>query len=184
MKSFVESKRSHSGGLVFIGAFKLLEGCVLVAVAIGALNLLHRDLAEWILHWVDILRADPDNKYIQMLLAKSFSVTPRQLAALSAGTFFYAVLHFCEGVGLMLRKRWGEYFTVIITGGLIPLELYEVFRRSTSVKLAFLFINISILWYLLAVLFSGRHVKDDAAALEDDALCPNQMDEDGEVAMK
>ena len=88
MKSFVQSKRSHSGGLVFIGAFKLLEGCVLVAVAIGALNLLHRDLAEWILHWVDILRADPDNKYIQMLLAKSFSVTPRQLAALSAGTFF------------------------------------------------------------------------------------------------
>jgi uncharacterized membrane protein (DUF2068 family) len=157
---------------MLIGAFKLLEGCLLIAVAIGVLNLLHRDLAVVLLHWVDVLQVDPDNKYIQLLLAKSFSVTPRQLAALSIGTFFYAALHFCEGTGLLLRKRWGEYFTVIITGGFIPLELYEMFRRFTTIKLAFLVINIGILVYVLAILFSGRHGKNGSASADDSEQRP------------
>lgn len=164
MNARVRSKSSHSRGLILIGAFKLLEGCLLIAVTVGVLGLLHRDLAVVLLHWVDVLRVDPDNKYIQLLLAKSFSVTPRQLATLSAGTFFYAALHFCEGTGLLLRKRWGEYFTVVITGGLVPLELYEVFRRLTSLKLVFLIINIAILAYVLWVLFSPRRMRQDVAA--------------------
>jgi uncharacterized membrane protein (DUF2068 family) len=168
MKSFAQSKRSHAGGLVLIGAFKLLEGFALVAVAIGVLNLLHRDFAVLLLHWVDVLQIDPDNRYIQVLLAKSFSVTPRQLAALSAGTFFYAALHLCEGTGLLLRQRWGEYFTVIITGGFIPLELYELFRRFTSLKLVFLVVNIAILVYVLAILFSERRAGDNATEPEGD----------------
>lgn len=162
----------YSHGLLLIGAFKLLEGCLLIAVAIGVLKLLHRDLAVWLLHWIDVLRVDPENKYIHLLLVKSFSVTPRQLEELSAGTFFYAALHFCEGTGLLLRKRWGEYFTAIITGGLIPLELYELFRRFTSIKLAFLVINVSIFFYVISVLQSGRRARKTAVVLEDHGQYP------------
>ena len=55
-----------------------------------------------------------------------------------------------EGTGLLLRKRWAEYFTIITTGGLIPLELYELSRHVTAVKIAVLIVNVAIVAYLVA----------------------------------
>jgi uncharacterized membrane protein (DUF2068 family) len=54
-----------------------------------------------------------------------------------------------EGVGLLLRKRWAEYFTIITTAGLIPLELYELAKHVTAAKIAILIINIAIVVYLV-----------------------------------
>jgi len=136
--------------------FKLFKGFLLLAVAIGAVRLLHKDIAESVEHWVRVLRVDPENHYIHRLLAKLFAVTPRQLRELSAGTFVYSGLLLTEGVGLLLRKRWAEYFTVITTGLLIPLEVYELARHFTAAKVAVFVINVLILWYLLARLRRER----------------------------
>lgn len=56
-----------------------------------------------------------------------------------------------KGVAL-LRRRWAEYFTVIVTGSLIPLEVYELLRRVTLARLIFLSVNVVVVWYLIAVL--------------------------------
>lgn len=66
------------------------------------------------------------------------------------GTFVYAALLLTEGTGLLLRKRWAEYFTIITTACLIPLEVYEIVRRVTAVKTAILIINFAIVAYLIA----------------------------------
>jgi uncharacterized membrane protein (DUF2068 family) len=92
---------------------------------------------------------DPDNRYVHGALARVFRVTPKQLKELSIGTFLYAALFATEGVGLLLRKRWAEYFTVITTSGLVPLELFELHRHFTFVKLAVLLLNLLIVWYLV-----------------------------------
>ncbi len=144
----VSPKHSSPAGLILIAIFKLLKGLLLLAVAVGALRMLHRDVAASVAHWVDVLRVDPDNRYIHRILVKVLAVSPRQLKELSAGTFFYAALLLTEGIGLLLRKRWAEYFTVITTALLIPIEIYEIARRVTAVKLGVLAINIAIVWYL------------------------------------
>ena len=85
-------------------------------MGIGALKLLHRDVAETVSHWIDVLRVDPDNRLIHSLLARVISVTPKQLAAASVGTFIYAALLLTEGTGLLLSQNAGqEYFTIIST---------------------------------------------------------------------
>jgi uncharacterized membrane protein (DUF2068 family) len=53
----------------------------------------------------------------------------RSLGELSVRTFLYAGLFTTEGIGLLLRKCWAEYFTIVTTGGLIPLEVYELWRH-------------------------------------------------------
>ncbi|PYN77642.1 MAG: hypothetical protein DMD96_23070 [Candidatus Rokuibacteriota bacterium] len=68
---------------------------------------------------------------------------------------FYSALFLSEGIGLLLRKRWAEYFTVIVTGSLIPLELYEIARRPTGVRVAVSLLNVSIVWYLARGLRRG-----------------------------
>src|SRR5271163_4023152 len=96
---------NRSVTLFLIALFKLAKGILLLIVGIGAHRLLHRDVAETIARWVDILRVDPDNRYIHRLLAHIFAVTPAQLKAASAGTFIYAGLLLTEGTGLLLRRR-------------------------------------------------------------------------------
>jgi uncharacterized membrane protein (DUF2068 family) len=53
-------------------------------------------------------------------------------------------------MGLLLRKRWAEYFTIVTTGGLIPLEIFEITRHFTVAKLVIGLVNVLIVWYLVA----------------------------------
>jgi uncharacterized membrane protein (DUF2068 family) len=141
---------SSSTGLILIGVFKLIKGLLLVAVGIGALKLLHKDIADVVTRWVESLRVDPDNHFIHGILRKVFAVTPKQLKELSAGTFIYAGLLLTEGIGLLLKKHWAEYFTVVTTAALIPLEIFELLKHFTAIKLAILVVNLLIVWYLVA----------------------------------
>ena len=144
------STRQSSATLLAIAIFKLLKGALLLVVGIGALRLLHRDVGEVVSHWVDVLRVDPDNRFVHSLLVRAFSVTPQQLEEASVGTFLYSGLLLTEGIGLLLRKRWAEYFTIISTSGLIPLELYEIHRHLTATRVVVLLVNVAIVIYLVA----------------------------------
>ena len=108
------------------------------------------------MHWINILRVDPDNRLIHRLLTHVLWVSPNQLKALSVGTFVFAGLYLTEGTGLLLRKRWAEYFTIITTAGLIPLEIYEMARHLTAAKVAVLAVNVAIVVYLVVRVRRGR----------------------------
>jgi uncharacterized membrane protein (DUF2068 family) len=151
-----QKKTSSGAWIVFIGIFKLLKGVLLLALGIGLLKLLHKDVAATADHWIRELRFDPDNRYIHRALLKVFAVTPKQLKELSAGTFVYSGLFLTEGTGLVLRKRWAEYMTLITTGLLIPFELYELFKHFTIVKLLLAIANVLIVWYLAMQVRRGR----------------------------
>jgi uncharacterized membrane protein (DUF2068 family) len=145
-----QSSKSSSFILVLIGIFKLFKALLLIAVGIGAIKFLHKDVVATAIHWTQLLGADPDNRFVHGVLARIFRVTPRQLKELSVGAFLYAALFATEGLGLLLRKRWAEYFTIVTTGGLIPLEIFELARHFTASKLAIAFVNVLIVWYLVA----------------------------------
>ena len=149
-QGFRQSSKPSSTVLVLIGAFKLLKALLLIIVGIGAIKLLHKDLAGTVLHWTNLLRVDPDSRFVHRFLVRILRVTPKQLRELSIGTFLYAGLFAIEGVGLLLRRRWAEYFTIITTTGLIPLEIYELGLRFTAAKLAVLLVNVMIVGYLVA----------------------------------
>ena len=135
--------------LLLIAVFKLLKGVALLAVGIGALRLLHRDVAETITQWINLLRVDPDNRFVHSFVSRATRISPNQLKALGVGTFAYAGLFLTEGTGLLLRKRWAEYLTIITTAGLMPLEVYELARRVTVGKIMVLIVNAAIVVYLI-----------------------------------
>lgn len=143
-------------GLLLIALFKLFKGLLLLAVGVGALRLVHKDLAEIAAHWVNVLRVDPDNRYIHRLLAKVWFVDDRKLKEISAGTFFYAGLLLTEGLGLLLRKRWAEYFAAIATASFIPLEVFELFKHVNLAKVLVIGINVAVVWYLVRRLVRAR----------------------------
>jgi uncharacterized membrane protein (DUF2068 family) len=152
-------KVKGSRGLLLIAAFKLIKGLGLLALGIGALRLLHKDVAAEIAQWLDVLRVDPHNHYIQMLLEKLGMVDDRKLKALSVGTFLYSALFLTEGVGLALRKTWAEYLTIISTASLLPLEVYEIAKRADAPRIVVLLANIAIVVYLVMEVRRTRHTQ-------------------------
>ena len=135
--------------LVLIGLGKLVKAAALIAVGIGALELSNHDTMEAITRWVHALRADPDDRFIHSILERLSVVTPAQLERFSIGTFAYAALFLAEEIGLWLLEHWAEYLTVVSTSVLLPLEVYELTRRFTLVRVAILVLNIAIVAYLI-----------------------------------
>ena len=140
--------RQSSLGIQLIAALKLLKGVALLILGVGALKLLHKDVAFAVGHWIEAFRVDPHNFYVHRLLEKVSFLNAHRLKQFTAGTFFYAGLLLTEGTGLLLGKRWGRYFTIIVTSSFIPLELFEVARRITFPKMVLLVTNIAIVVYL------------------------------------
>jgi len=140
---------SHPRGLWLIAAFKFFKGLALLAVGIGTLNLIHKNVAAQIEEWIELLQVDPQNHYIHRILEKLSKLDARRLKELSVGTFFYSALFLTEGIGLGFRKRWAEYLTIVSTSLFIPLEVYELAKRGTLTKGILLLVNAAIVAYLV-----------------------------------
>jgi uncharacterized membrane protein (DUF2068 family) len=143
-------------GLRLIAAFKLFKGLVLFAVGIGAAKLLHKDMAFEVERWADVFRVDPNNFYIHRVLERFSILDNRQLQELSVGTFFYSTLLLTEGTGLLLGKRWAEFFTIIATSSFVPLEVYELTKRVSPAKLIVVLLNLGVVAYLVIGLRRNR----------------------------
>jgi uncharacterized membrane protein (DUF2068 family) len=136
-------------GIRLIAFFKLFKGVLLLASGVGLLRLLHKDVADAVVQWINVLHVDPDNRHIQSLLIKASIVNEHQLKELSIGSFFYAGMLLTEGSALLLQKWWAKYFTVIVTSSFIPLELWELVHRFSVAKTVVIALNVAIVWYLV-----------------------------------
>jgi len=141
--------RRRAAVLRLIAAFKLIKGLLLVILGVATISFRHRDVTAVLGTWVDQLHLDPGGRLVHGLLVHAADFHARRLVAIGAGMLVYAALLLTEGFGLLLRRRWAEYLTVLATGLLVPLELYEIARRPTWTRLAVLAVNVVIVWYLV-----------------------------------
>jgi uncharacterized membrane protein (DUF2068 family) len=132
-----------------IALFKLLKSVLLIAVGMSALHLLHTDVASVVEHGVKLLGLNPGNRYVDRALQKVSNLTPDKIKSLGVGSFIYAGLFLTEGIGLWLVKRWAEWFSVIITSSLVPLEVYEIYLHPSPIKSLVLIFNVAVAGYLV-----------------------------------
>ena len=151
----------HRQGLLLIGLFKLAKAALSVGLGVGALKLLHHDAATVILRIADALRIDPESHLIGLLMIKAEVINPRDLRHFSMITFAYAVVCLVEGTGLVLEKRWAEYFTVTLTSLALPLECFELYKQFTPLRVGLLVVNILVVAYLVWLL--RRQFRREAA---------------------
>lgn len=146
----------HHRWLELIGVLKLVKGAFFVALGFGLLRMLHHDLYLFALQAVEALHLDPDRQAIATLLDKVTLLNDHRLKQLSAVVFIYAGLDFVEGTGLVLEKRWAEYFTLILTVALLPLEAVKLIHHPNHWTLVLLLVNILIAIYLAWLVLPRR----------------------------
>ncbi len=153
-------KRHHNRWLMLIAAFKLSQALLFVAIGVGALRLLHKDLGDMLLDLAHHLHFNPESRFVDFILDRASIVDDRMLRRFSVALFSYAALGTVEGIGLYLEKAWAEYLTLGITASFLPWEILEVFRRVTLMRSGLLVVNLLVFFYLLKVLVErGRQSK-------------------------
>lgn len=152
-----DAKERSVLGFRIIGAMKLASGLLMAAAAVGLFRLVNKDLAETVEHLVMRLHLDPDNRLIHKAIDAIGGIDQDKLELVVLGAFCYAALHIVEGTGLLLLKRWAEYLTVIATGSLLPLEIYELTKKINPLRLTILIVNIAIVIYLIVKLRQQHH---------------------------
>jgi uncharacterized membrane protein (DUF2068 family) len=136
-------------GLRLIALFKFFKATLLIAVCLGALQLLNPDIAARAQDWATAFATSSDRRLLQHLLARVAGLSPARLELVALGAFLYAGLFTTEGVGLWLGRRWAEYLTVVATASFLPIEILEVVWHLTVPRVTALMLNLLVVAYLM-----------------------------------
>jgi uncharacterized membrane protein (DUF2068 family) len=150
-----------------IAVYKLLHAAFFIAVGFGLLKLRHHNVVEVLNHYVIIpYHLNPEGRFVDWLLDQAEKVSPHMLFLLGWAAFLYAALFAAEGIGLYLRRHWAEYLVVIVTGSLLPIEIYELIHKAAMWKLAAVIGNLAIVSYLIHRLILDARFKKARAERE------------------
>lgn len=149
-------KPPHSAGMRIIALYKIAKTIGLILVAMAAFRLNRSQNFEHLVHWLEQLSLSDSSGLRWKLVNELQSMGPRKFVAIGVVALAYAAVFATEGIGLWLQKYWAEWFTVIATGSLVPLEIYEAVYRFSGFKLAALLANIAIVVYLVRVALQSR----------------------------
>jgi len=82
-------------------------------------------------------------------LRSLFVINPGDLRLIGLALVGYAALEATEMVGLWFTRRWAEYLTFLATIVFVPIEVDELAKSVSALKLATLAVNLAIAAYLL-----------------------------------
>lgn len=131
--------------IILIGIAKLLKAAVLIAAAVCVFATLHNGVREYLKE----LAAGSGREYLTHAYASLTDKGPHTREVIGTGLVVYAALFTVEGVGLLYRRVWAEWLTIVITCSFIPLEIYEVIHKGSAAKAVVLVVNILIAIYLI-----------------------------------
>jgi uncharacterized membrane protein (DUF2068 family) len=140
-----------------IGGFKLVKAGLLLALGLaGLLGVAHETLegADAAVRWLGLF---PGHAAVHRALMRLDNIDDATAAKFGGASLAYAAVFTVEGVGLLLRKRWAEWLTVVVTASFIPFEVYEMVEHFGAGKVVALVVNVAIVLYLLARRLRERH---------------------------
>jgi uncharacterized membrane protein (DUF2068 family) len=139
-------------GLRAVAAFEAVKGAIVLIAGFGLARLIRSDVQQAAEDLVDRLHLDPAKKFPRIFLDLAANASDGQLWGLAALAMTYAALRFAEAYGLWFERRWGEWIAAVSGGIYVPIEIYELSRGFSAIKLAALVLNALIVAYMCYLL--------------------------------
>ena len=146
-------RTAERAGLLAVAVFEALKGAIVLVAGFGLMRLVHRDVAYAAEALVDRLHLNAAKKFPHIFLDLAANVTDVQLWGLAALATVYALLRFAEAYGLWFGRRWGEWIAAVSGGIYVPVELYELARGVSWIKIAALILNAAVVAYMCYLLW-------------------------------
>jgi uncharacterized membrane protein (DUF2068 family) len=144
--SNVSKKRAPT--LYFIIAGKLIKGVLSLLLALGVYKMTGASLSDLFDRVVQWMHLDPENRFLSEIGDKLDAVTPANVRWVVVCTFFYSLISFVEGFGLIFRAPWAGWLAIGESAFFIPIEVRELVVRPHWFVFGVLAFNVLIVWYL------------------------------------
>jgi uncharacterized membrane protein (DUF2068 family) len=135
--------------LPWIAAERAFRAVVLMAVGIVLVSHPHANWASEIAHLAQHLGLDPKGNGIQKIIDKVSKINSNEDVVFGVAAIAYATLEGAEAYGLWMRRRWGEWLTVVATSLLFIPEIWELTKSASFLKVGALLVNIAVVAYLV-----------------------------------
>jgi uncharacterized membrane protein (DUF2068 family) len=124
-----------------------------LAAGFGLMRLVHRDVAYAAHALIDRLHLDAARKFPHIFLQLAENLTDAQLWGLAALALAYALLRFAEAYGLWRGRSWGQWIAAVSGAIYVPVEIYELMRSVTWIKVSALLLNVAVVVYMCYTLW-------------------------------
>jgi uncharacterized membrane protein (DUF2068 family) len=155
--------RAQKPLLRFVALFEFGKGIFVMAMGLCALLLVHKDawlLAESLLA---LFHINPDRRYAQLFLDFADNATDKRLWTAASVAFTYGGLRLFEAYGLW--RAWAEWIAFIAGTVFLPLEIRELSRGITVLRVVLFLGNLGVVIYMYFLLrYNHRERKKVAAA--------------------
>ena len=136
-------------GLRAVAGCEGAKGILVLAVGLGLLGFIHRDLQQLAEHVVMHLHLNPSARYPRVFLMFASRLDGADLWAVAGGALVYSGLRLLEAVGLWKDRSWAKWLGATSGGIYIPVEIFEAARKATATRLVLLALNVAVVAYLL-----------------------------------
>jgi uncharacterized membrane protein (DUF2068 family) len=167
-----DAAQDHSRLLPVLAVERALRAVLLIGVGLILLTHAHTDWTEFARRFAEQVGLDPSRNETGRLIAHLAGFGPRQAHRAGGIAIGYGALEAVEGYGLLRRRRWGEYLTVVSTALLFVPEIQELLKHPTGLKLGGLALNVVIVAYLVIRLI--RRSRATSAATPRPGVSPTQ----------
>ena|SRR5260221_6596850 len=148
-------------GLRGVAIFELIKGVLFLAIGLGALSLVGKDVEVEAEKIILRLHLDPAWHYCDLFIRESAKVTDTRLLLIALVTLTLSAIRLVESYGLWHERAWAEWLAVISAGIYMPFEVYHLYHNHFSHKpvlvgaVVFL-VNAAIVVYL-SLLLAANH---------------------------
>ena len=143
-------------GLRAVAAFEALKGALALLAAGGLFYFIPRDFRHVAVELVGRLHLNAGKRYPDVFLRIVEDATNPQLWLIAALVLAYAAVRFTEAYGLWFERAWGEWVAAVSGAIYVPLELYELSRRVTWIRVSALLLNVAIIALMAFALWRKR----------------------------
>jgi uncharacterized membrane protein (DUF2068 family) len=149
----------HAKGLRAVACFEAFKGAIVLATGFGLLAFLGGNAEHLAVQLVHRTHLNPANHYPQIFLHAMEQVTDARLWLLAGFAAAYSAVRLVEAYGLWHGRPWAEWFAALSGGIYVPVEIYELAKHVTWVRIGALVGNLAILAYMVWLLAESRRLR-------------------------
>jgi uncharacterized membrane protein (DUF2068 family) len=152
-----------SSGLRAVALFEAIKGTLALFAAFGLLAIIPAEAREDALELVGRLHLNPGKNYPAVFVHLMENAANTQLWLIAGLVVVYALVRFLEAYGLWRSRPWAEWLAAASGAIYVPFEIYEISRGVSSIKVAALVLNITIVAYMSHALWQSSRNKRGTA---------------------
>jgi uncharacterized membrane protein (DUF2068 family) len=135
--------------LHLIALFEGLKGILVLLAGFGILMLIHPNLHDGAARIIEMFHMNPARHYPRVFIDLMERMSDAKLRVMAVGAAIYAASRIIEATGLWFRRTWALWFGAVSGGAFLPLEIFELFKGVSWIKVVLVVLNAAMVWVLL-----------------------------------